>query len=195
MPSDDKDAFEDVTRHRYFNTNNLWIDLEALRDLVGATGGVIELPMIQNRKTLDPREPDSTPVIQLESAMGSAISVFPRASAIAVPRDRFVPVKTTNDLLAIRSDAYTLSEDFRVVAAPGSRAAVLDIDLDKNIFGRIDRFDARFPEGPPSLRECRSLRVVGDVIFGGGVRCVGDALFVQEGSEALHVETGTYGAP
>lgn len=190
---DDKVRFEDVSHHRYFNTNNLWVDLEALRDLLAENDGILELPMIQNQKTVDPRDPTSTAVIQLETAMGSAISVFPGASAVAVPRDRFAPVKTTNDLLAIRSDAYTLTTDFRVIAAAGSTAETLHIELDPATFGRIDRFEARFPEGPPSLRECRSLCVVGDVVFSEGVRCVGKTVFSQEGAGVLRVAPGTYG--
>ena len=35
-------------------------------------------------------------------------------------------------------------------------------------------FDARFPQGVPSLRECTSLQVTGDVTFGADVRAVGD---------------------
>jgi UTP--glucose-1-phosphate uridylyltransferase len=83
-----------------------------------------------------------------------------------VPRRRFIPVKTTNDLLIIRSDVYEMDEDF--VAEPVSeRAGQLPlIDLDPPFYGRLDRFDAHFPAGPPSLRQCERLTVRGDVTFG-----------------------------
>ena len=45
-------------------------------------------------------------MIQLETAMGAAIGVFEGAGAVQCPRARFVPVKKTNDLLVVRSDAY-----------------------------------------------------------------------------------------
>ena len=78
------------------------------------SGGVLELPLIVNRKTVDPRDSSSTPVLQLESAMGAAIGSFPGASLLCVPRTRFVPVKTTDDLLVLRSDVYRLSDEMLV---------------------------------------------------------------------------------
>src|SRR3954470_9103776 len=83
-PDEDVDAFQDVERHRYFNTNTLWVDLEALAGVLERSGGIVELPMIVNRKTVDPGDKDSTPVIQLETAMGAAIGVFEGAAALRV---------------------------------------------------------------------------------------------------------------
>ena len=41
--------------------------------------------------------------------MGSAIECFDDAGAVVVPRSRFSPVKTCNDLFALRSDAYKVA--------------------------------------------------------------------------------------
>src|SRR3954453_23992418 len=87
-PDEDVDAFQDTSRHRYFNTNTLWVDLEALRGLLDERDGVLGLPMIVNRKTVDPSDKSSPEVIQLETAMGAAIDVFDGARAIRVPRRR-----------------------------------------------------------------------------------------------------------
>jgi UTP--glucose-1-phosphate uridylyltransferase len=89
-------SFTDVERWRWFNTNNIWIDLRALKNLQAADPGAPDLPLIVNRKTIDPRDPDRTAVIQLESAMGAAICSIPGARAFHVPRSRFAPVKTTD---------------------------------------------------------------------------------------------------
>ena len=172
-PDEDVDAFQDLARHRYFNTNNLWVDLRALARVLEERDNVLGLPMIVNRKTVDPADPDSPPVIQLETAMGAAIDVFPDARAIRVPRSRFAPVKTTNDLLALRSDAYVLTEDGRVTLADGLERAPL-VDLDARVYKRLGDFEARFPGGPPSLLRCHRLAVTGDVTFGQGVVCSGD---------------------
>jgi len=173
-PDEDLDAFQDVERHRFFNTNNLWVDLQALRATLAAAGGVLGLPMIVNRKTVDPRDASSTPVVQLETAMGAAIGVFPGAQAIRVPGVRFVPVKTTNDLLVLRSDAYVLDADAKVVHADGRTQAPL-VDLDPAHFKLVGDFDARFPAGAPSLRAADRLTVRGDVTFGRGVVVRGSA--------------------
>jgi UTP--glucose-1-phosphate uridylyltransferase len=167
-PEEDLEKLQDVDRHPYVNTNNLWVDLVALRDTLEAREGVLGLPIIVNRKTVDPGDPDSPAVIQLETAMGAAIGVFDGAQALHVPRRRFAPVKTTNDLLALRSDAYVLGEDYRVELAP-EREGPPVIDLDSQFYKLIRDFEARFPEGPPSLVECRHLTVSGDVTFGRGV--------------------------
>ncbi|HZC28945.1 MAG TPA: UTP--glucose-1-phosphate uridylyltransferase, partial [Gaiellaceae bacterium] len=167
-PDEDVDAFQDVQRHRFFNTNTLWVDLEALRALLDERDGVLGLPMIVNRKTVDPSDKSSPEVIQLETAMGAAIDVFDGARAIRVPRRRFAPVKTTSDLLALRSDAYVLTDDFRVEPAEGrDRPPVVDLDDDH--FKLLRDFEERFPSGAPSLVGCERLTVEGDVEFGADV--------------------------
>ena len=170
--------FTDETRHPYAHTNNLWFDLEALHRTLVEREGVLGLPLIRNEKTLDPRDPDSPRVYQLETALGAAVEAFPGATALVVGRDRFVPVKTTNDLLTVRSDAYTMGAD----ASPRLRgeAAPL-VDLDPRFYKRIADFDARFPAGPPSMVDARELQVLGDWTFGEGVVVRGDAFLTDPG--------------
>lgn len=173
----DLDAFADTTTHRYFNTNSLWVDLPALEAAMTAAGGVLSLPMIVNHKTVDPTDAGSTRVVQLETAMGAAIATFDGAGALRVPRSRFLPVKTTNDLLVLRSDAYVvLDGSLRLVA---ERAAAPLVDLDGH-FTLVGDFDRRFPGGPPSLVEADSLTVRGDVVFGAGVTVRGSVTVTAE---------------
>jgi UTP--glucose-1-phosphate uridylyltransferase len=164
-PDEDVDTFQDITRHRYFNTNTLWVDLEALARVMRERAGVLGLPMIVNRKTVDPADSSSPPVIQIETAMGAAIDVFDGARAVRVPRRRFAPVKTTSDLLVLRSDAHVLAADGAVEPA-GDRLPVVELSDD---FKLVDDFESRFPAGPPSLRDAVRLKVDGDVVFGSGV--------------------------
>src|SRR5215210_25435 len=189
-PDEDVDAFQDVSRHRFFNTNTLWVDLEALRALLDERDGVLGLPMIVNRKTVDPSDKSSLEVVQLETAMGAAIDVFDGARALRVPRTRFAPVKTTNDLLALRSDAYTLSEDARVEPAEGRDGPPL-VDLDDEHYKLLPDFEARFPAGAPSLVACERLEVSGDVRFGAGVVVRGTVTVAHDGDGQLHIEDGT----
>jgi UTP--glucose-1-phosphate uridylyltransferase len=167
-PPDEAADFQDVERHHYFNSNNLWLHLPSLRQTLHENGGVIPLPTIVNRKTLDPRDPSSPAVVQLESAMGSAISLFSPSEAIRVSRRRFSPVKNTNDLLAVRSDAYRLLADGRLVLDE-ARSLPPVVSLDPRYYTGIDDFERRFPGGPPSLIDCDALTVEGDVSFGWGV--------------------------
>ncbi len=170
-PAQDDVHFQDVHRHTTFHANNVWVDLDVLDRLLAERNGVLGLPVIVNHKTVDPAKKDSTPVIQIESAMGTAIEIIEGARAVHVPRTRFRPVKTTNELLLIRSDLFALDDEFEVVATRTD--AEPRIDLDPQHYAMVPAFDARFPAGPPSLMECSSLRVRGSVTFASGVRCVG----------------------
>jgi UTP--glucose-1-phosphate uridylyltransferase len=177
-------SFTDIDRWRWYNTNNIWIDLRALADLQAADPAAPDLPLIVNRKTVDPRDPDSTPVIQLESAMGAAIGSIPGARAVHVPRSRFAPVKTTDDLLLVRSDAYELTSDGQMRASFDGEEPV--VTLDEDYYRLLPDFERRFPAGAPSLRRCRRLDVEGDVTFGADVVVVGTVRLTGP----LHVPDG-----
>src|SRR3954451_22202741 len=146
---EDLEAMQDLSRHRFFNCNNLWLDLEGLRSTLEEREGVRGLPLIRNEKTVDPSDSDTPKVIQIESAMGAAVEVFEGARALLVPRQRFVPVKTTNDLLVLRSDVYALEEGGHVVA----RTTPPLVDLASKPYKLVGDFEERFPAGPPSLAE------------------------------------------
>jgi UTP--glucose-1-phosphate uridylyltransferase len=166
-------SFTDFERWRWYNTNNIWVDLRALQNLRAADPAAPDLPLIVNRKTVDPLDPESTPVIQLESAMGAAIGSIPGARAVCVPRSRFAPVKSTDDLLLVRSDAYELTRDGQMRAAFDGQEPV--VTLDEDYYRLLPDFERRFPAGPPSLRGCRQFVVDGDVTFGADVVAVGEA--------------------
>jgi UDP-N-acetylglucosamine pyrophosphorylase len=184
-------AFQDITRHRYFNTNNLWLHLPALQRVLEEHGGRLGLQLIRNLKTVDPRDKNSPLVYQLETAMGSAIAVFEGSQAVCVPRTRFAPVKKTDDLLAVQSDAYVLTGDFRVIPNPERQLGALVVELDPKYYQFISQFEERFSEGPPSLLHCRRLRVEGDHQFLVGVQMRGDVLLRNESGRQVIIPAGT----
>ena len=188
-PEEDLDSFQDIDRFRHFNTNSLWIDLRSLSEVLAGNDNVLALPMIRNRKTVDPGDSGSPAVWHLETAMGAAISVFDGARALRVGRERFAPVKTTNELLGVRSDRYTLTQDARVVTADGVRPSLL-VELDSEHFKLLGDFERRFAHGPPSLAACDRFAVRGDVRFGADVVVRGEVEIGSEG-EATTVEDGT----
>ncbi len=165
--------FRDINRHSTFNANNVWINLEVLRERMTARDGVLGLPIIVNRKNVDPANPSSPEVVQMESAMGTAIEVFEGSEVILVPRTRFRPVKTTNDLLVVRSDFFSLDESYHVVASTSGPEPYVDLD---SAYRFVPGFEQRFPQGVPSMKDCTSLRVIGDPVFGKGVCLLGDVL-------------------
>ena len=190
-PEADQPAFQDTKKHRYFNTNNLWLNLLELRKTLQKNNFIFDLPLIRNQKTVDPRDPDSTPVFQIETAAGSAVSIFKGSSAIRVPRTRFSPVKNTNDLLAVRSDLYSLSDNFQVNAlfTPGIHSPV--IDLDSRYYKLIDDFEERFSDGPPSLKNCRMFKIQGDIKFGKLVRLEGNVTLINKDKVQKNIPDNT----
>lgn len=190
-PEGDTDAFQDISKHRFFNTNNLWIRLDHLAEALRANNGAIPLPLIANSKTVDPKRGDSTPVLQLESAMGAAIESFEKSGGIVVPRSRFAPVKTTSDLLALRSDAYTITDDYRIVLAPERNGQPPTIDLDSKRYKIMSAFEEAFPH-PLSLVDCDRMKVQGAFRFEQGVRCRGDVEFANNSNQPERVPAGEY---
>ncbi|GAB4009864.1 UTP--glucose-1-phosphate uridylyltransferase [Nocardioides ultimimeridianus] len=179
---EDKAALADLERHRYCSTNNLWFDLHAMKAALDERDGILGLPMIRNVKTLDPADPSTPKVVQIETAMGSAIEVFDGARLIEVGRDRFIPVKTTNDLLVLRSDVYEIRPDFTLSQVASE---VPYVDLDADHYKLVRDFDQRFPDGVPSLQKATSLRVDGDWTFGNGVQVVGAVELGDEGAQRV----------
>ena len=177
-PSDQMHYFTDQYRHPYFHTNNLWFDLVALREVLRQRDGVLGLPLIRNAKTVNPADSTTTPVVQIECAMGAAIEAFEGASAIEVPRSRFLPVKTTNDLMVLRSDAYEID-------VAGQLNATVDqvcvADLDPKYYKTIHQFEQRVSQGAPSLRQAQRLVVHGDWTFGADVVVKGEVTLADAG--------------
>jgi len=187
-PPESIDRFMNTDLHRYFNTNNLWIRLDALHDIWNR--GTLTLPMIRNVKKLDTRDDTSPEIIQLESAMGSALSVFENAGALRVPRSRFAPVKNCEELLLLWSDYYDLTEDYRVVMNRRHKSIQMNVRLDPQFYGTLNKLKERFPAGAPSLVECESFNVFGDVKFGKDIVITGKTSIIGANGKQVSIDDG-----
>ncbi|MDP2173779.1 MAG: UTP--glucose-1-phosphate uridylyltransferase [Candidatus Cloacimonadaceae bacterium] len=180
-PPEEMEDFQDIEHYKYFNTNNLWIDLKALQWNLIAGDGIMLLPLIIN-----PKNVEDTPVYQLETAMGAAIGAFGKSMALLVPRQRFAPVKKNTDLLAIWSDVYELNDQYQIQLRRGLSSPP-SIDLDENFYGSIDQLLERFKDGVPSLIDCKSLKLEGDISFGDDVICEGRVSIIA--GEKIHLKS------
>jgi len=193
-PKREIEKCRNISKYRYFNTNNIWIDLRSLKKLIDKHG-TVKLPMILNPKNLDPRDEFSPPVYQIETAMGSAISIIEGAAAIRVPRSRFFPVKTCNELLAVRSDCFLCSDDKQLIVNPergqDDNCLNINIDLDPRYYRKIDLFNKRFANGIPSLINCKSLKIIGDVFFEANVKIKGSVIINNRSGSQAVIKEGT----
>jgi len=173
--------FKSIEKFKIFNTNNLWVNLKAIKRLVEADA--LKMEIIPN-----PKEVDGVKVLQLETAAGAAIRFFDKAIGINVPRSRFLPVKATSDLLLVQSDLYTL-EDGSVIRNP-ARANPENpaIELGPE-FKKVSNFLSRF-KSIPSIVELDSVKVAGDVWFGAGVILKGKVSIVAKSGVKLEIPDG-----
>lgn len=166
-PENEVDEFQNINKFKYFNTNNLWVDLNILNKKLEDNDNFLELTPIMNHKSVHGKK-----VIQLESAMGAAINIFEGALAVAVDRKRFVPVKKTNEFLAVLSDSYVLTKSWQIELAEGKHHAP-QVHLDERFYKDINAFEKNISDGIPSLIECESLDIEGNIAFGKNVNFIG----------------------
>ena len=154
-PSSEMEEFSDISLYKYFNTNSLWVNLVSLKAKL-AKNPIFELPLIVNNKKVKGKS-----VIQLETAMGAAIFSFEKSKVLLVPRQRFIPVKKTNDLLSLWSDIYYLTQDYQIKRASKKLPKV---ELDVDFFGSIDQLQKKV-KITPSLKDCKQFVVKCDYLF------------------------------
>lgn len=185
-PEDMKFA-TDISRHMYFNTNNLWIKVKDLKERLEEEKGNFDFPLIVNKKTVDPSDPSSTHVVQLETAMGSIISQFSASACLEVDRPRFLPVKTTEDLFVMRSNRFHLTNLYEMEDGDYHLPRVI---LDKRYYKNISDFDERIPF-VPSLAAAASVKIEGDWRFGKNVSFFGNVL-LEDNGEKNFVPDGSF---
>jgi UTP--glucose-1-phosphate uridylyltransferase len=190
-PEEEINEFQDTNVYRFFNTNNIWVNLLSVKERLKNGIRGFTLPMIVNPKRIDPTDDTSSEVYQIETAMGSAISIFENATAIRVPRARFSPVKKSQDLLALWSDCYVMTADRRIIKNPARSFGPLRIHLDEGYYKRIDQLRERFIHGAPSLVDCESLSIKGDVYFGKGIVVKGNVHIVNQSVRKANIPDGT----
>ena len=159
--------------------------------VAGERDGVLPLPVIINNKTVDPTDPQSPAVVQLETAMGAAIGLFEGAICVQVDRMRFLPVKTTNDLFIMRSDRFHLTDSYEM---EDGNYIFPNVDLDPRYYKNIEDFNERFPYNVPSLAAANSVSIKGDWTFGRDVIMFADAR-LEDRNEPSYVPNGEYVGP
>lgn len=190
-PAEEEQDFQDISKYKYFNTNSLWVNLKALKETLQVNNNILALTLIRNGKTVDPNDGASPKVYQLETAMGAAISCFKGAVALRVPRTRFAPIKKTDDLVGLWSDIFTVDENCHVKRSPKRTLGEIVVDLDPKYFKSVSQFRERFPQGVPSLVDCASLKVRGDVVFGKNVILKGHVVIENVNEHQLVIADGS----
>ncbi|KAJ8405120.1 hypothetical protein AAFF_G00330410 [Aldrovandia affinis] len=178
VPKANVDEFKSVTKFKIFNTNNLWISLPAIKRLQDQNA--IDMEIIVNPKTVD----GGLNVIQLETAVGAAIKSFDNALGINVPRSRFLPVKTTSDLLLVMSNLYSLHAG-SLTMSKREFPITPHVKLGSS-FTKVQEYLTRF-ESIPDMLELDHLTVSGDVTFGKHVSLKGTVIIIANHGDRIDI--------
>uniref|UniRef100_A0A0D9VBD5 UTP--glucose-1-phosphate uridylyltransferase n=1 Tax=Leersia perrieri TaxID=77586 RepID=A0A0D9VBD5_9ORYZ len=181
VPDAHVNEFKSIEKFKIFNTNNLWVNLKAIKRLVEADA--LKMEIIPN-----PKEVDGVKVLQLETAAGAAIRFFDHAIGINVPRSRFLPVKATSDLQLVQSDLYTLVDGFVTRNSARTNPSNPSIELGPE-FKKVGSFLGRF-KSIPSIVELDSLKVSGDVWFGSSITLKGKVTIAAKPGVKLEIPDG-----
>ncbi|KAL0838419.1 hypothetical protein Bca101_090309 [Brassica carinata] len=181
VPDEHVNEFKSIEKFKIFNTNNLWVNLKAIKKLVEADA--LKMEIIPN-----PKEVDGVKVLQLETAAGAAIRFFDNAIGVNVPRSRFLPVKATSDLLLVQSDLYTLVDGFVTRNSARTNPSNPSIELGPE-FKKVSNFLSWF-KSIPSIVELDSLKVSGDVSFGSSVVLKGKVTVTAKSGVKLEIPNG-----
>jgi UTP--glucose-1-phosphate uridylyltransferase len=183
VPADHVEDFKSIKKFKIFNTNNLWINLKAIKRVLDEQS--LSLEIIVNNKNLENEK-----VIQLETAVGAAIKHFKGAKGINVPRSRFLPVKSTSDLFLITSDLYSLEHGQLIINPKRLFANIIPIVKLGEHFKKVQHFLTRFPS-PPKIIELDHLTVTGDVYFGKDCTLKGTVIIVANHGSRIDIPSGS----
>lgn len=178
VPDEHVNEFKSIEKFKIFNTNNLWVNLNAIKRVVQADA--LKMEIIPN-----PKEVEGIKVLQLETAAGAAIKFFDNAIGINVPRSRFLPVKASSDLLLVQSDLYTETDGYVIRNPARTNPENPSIELGPE-FKKVGDFLKRF-KSIPSIIELDSLKVSGDVWFGSNVVLKGKVVIAAKSGEKLEI--------
>ncbi|KAK4295820.1 hypothetical protein Pmani_031641 [Petrolisthes manimaculis] len=183
VPKEHVDDFKSVKTFKIFNTNNLWIKLSAMSEVMQEK--TLDMEVIVNNKTLD----NGTNIIQLEQAVGAAIKSFNGALGLNVPRSRFLPVKKTDDLLLVMSNLYNLQHGTLTMSSLRQFDTTPLVKLGSFHFGKVKDFLKRFGTIPDML-ELDHLAVSGDVTFGRRVVLKGTVIIIANHGDRIDIPAG-----
>jgi UTP--glucose-1-phosphate uridylyltransferase len=182
VPSERVEEFKSIKKFKIFNTNNLWLNLKAVKRVLASKE--LDLEIIVNHKTTSA----DAQVIQLETAVGAGIKHFKNAHGINVPRARFLPVKSTSDLFLVTSDLYTLEHGMLRMNAQREFQTTPLVKLGMH-FSKVGDFMDRI-SSIPHILDLDHLTVTGDVTFGKHVILRGTVIIVANYGARIDIPSG-----
>ena len=188
VPKEHTNEFKSIKKFKYFNTNNIWLNLKAIQRVV--ENDELEMEIIPNGKSIpaDKKGESDVSIIQLETAVGAAIRHFHNAHGVNVPRRRFLPVKTCSDLMLVKSDLYSLKHgQLQIDPSRFGPAPLIKLGND---FKKVSDFQKRIGS-IPKIIELDHLTITGAVNLGRGVTLKGTVIIVATEGSTIDIPPGS----
>lgn len=188
VPKQYTNEFKSIKKFKYFNTNNIWLNLKAIKRVV--EDNELEMEIIPNNKSIpaDKKGESDVNIVQLETAVGAAIRHFKNAHGVNVPRRRFLPVKTCSDLMLVKSDLYSLKHGQLVI--DDNRFGPAPLIKLGNDFKKVSDFQKRI-SSIPKILELDHLTITGAVNLGRGVVLKGTVIIVATEGSTIDIPPGS----
>jgi UTP--glucose-1-phosphate uridylyltransferase len=188
VPKEHVNEFKSIKKFKYFNTNNIWLNLHAVKRIV--ENNELEMEIIPNNKSIpaDKKGESDVSIVQLETAVGAAIRHFNNAHGVNVPRRRFLPVKTCSDLMLVKSDLYSLKHgQLQIDPSRFGPAPLIKLGND---FKKVSDFQKRIGS-IPKIIELDHLTITGAVNLGRGVVLKGTVIIVATEGSTIDIPPGS----
>ncbi|CZT47431.1 probable UTP-glucose-1-phosphate uridylyltransferase [Rhynchosporium secalis] len=188
VPKEHTNEFKSIKKFKYFNTNNIWLNLKAVKRIV--ENNELEMEIIPNNKSIpaDKKGESDVSIVQLETAVGAAIRHFKNAHGVNVPRRRFLPVKTCSDLMLVKSDLYSLKHgQLQIDPSRFGPAPLIKLGND---FKKVSDFQKRIGS-IPKIIELDHLTITGAVNLGRGVTLKGTVIIVATEGSTIDIPPGS----
>lgn len=109
---------------------------------------------------------------------------------IVVNRARYLPVKSTSDLMLVQSNLYGVRHGSLVMSADRPDGSTPLIKLGRE-FTSVEDYLRRIPHGVPTITQLDHLTVAGDVMFGENVTLKGTVIIVANEGSVIMIPDGT----
>eukprot|EP01117_Protostelium_nocturnum_P020387 TRINITY_DN9142_c0_g1_i1.p1 TRINITY_DN9142_c0_g1~~TRINITY_DN9142_c0_g1_i1.p1 ORF type:complete len:503 (-),score=164.06 TRINITY_DN9142_c0_g1_i1:239-1747(-) len=182
-PPSKVDEFKSIKKFKIFNTNNMWVNLKAIRTL-NNENRMKDVDVISN-----PKKALGKDVIQLETAAGAAIQFFDNAKGVNVPRSRFLPVKAVGDLFVVQSNLYQLNNGYLQMSPKRPYPTVPLVNLGEE-FKKVSDYNRRI-KSIPDILELDQLTISGDVYIGSQVTLRGTVIIVANHGNRIDIPDGS----
>ncbi|CAI4064416.1 hypothetical protein SUVZ_08G0350 [Saccharomyces uvarum] len=178
---------ESARKCKTVNTNNIWINLRKLKNLIESDS--LNLPICSSETKMIIHNSPLMEILHLQTNLGDCIDFFSNSQIIKVPRNRFLPLATCEDLFLLNSNLYDLDTSGSLNLYPLRFELLPSIKLGDE-FANYETFKIGIPD-IPNILELDHLTVMGNVFFGYKIILRGTVVIICDEDDVIIIPDGS----